>query len=235
MTYLSDPPPQSLPQAERIPPLVNGDHLTQPEFHRRYEAMPPDTRAELIGGIVYMPSPMRTPHGRHGYLVNAVLALYEASTPGVFGAQGVTTILGTDCEPQPDLILCIDSKLGGQAYVNSDDYLVGPPELVIEVAHSTVAIDLGAKRRDYQRSGVQEYLVFCVEDRTLRAFDLPANAALPVPKDGTYLSKAFGGLWINVPAVFQEDAVPLFKTLQLGLASDEHRAFVQRLAAAKKP
>jgi hypothetical protein len=41
-----------------LPPLVNGDHLDQPTFHERHEAMP-DVRAELIGGFVYMSSPQK--------------------------------------------------------------------------------------------------------------------------------------------------------------------------------
>ena len=32
-----------------LPPLKAGQHLDQPTFHERYEAMPPGTRAELIG------------------------------------------------------------------------------------------------------------------------------------------------------------------------------------------
>ena len=43
----------------RIPPLRNGDHLTREEFERRYSAMPELKRAELIEGVVYMPSPVR--------------------------------------------------------------------------------------------------------------------------------------------------------------------------------
>ena len=42
-----------------LPPLVAGQHLDQPTFHERYEAMPPETWAELVGGVVYMPSPVR--------------------------------------------------------------------------------------------------------------------------------------------------------------------------------
>jgi hypothetical protein len=46
-----------------LPPLCNGDHLDQPTFHARYEAMPEHVRAELIGGIVYMASPQKIAHG----------------------------------------------------------------------------------------------------------------------------------------------------------------------------
>jgi hypothetical protein len=38
-----------------IPPLENGDRLTRAEFMRRYAAMP-EVKAELIEGVVYVPS-----------------------------------------------------------------------------------------------------------------------------------------------------------------------------------
>jgi hypothetical protein len=41
--------------------LVEGQRLDQPTFHALYEAMPPGTRAELIDGVVYMPSPALQP------------------------------------------------------------------------------------------------------------------------------------------------------------------------------
>jgi hypothetical protein len=59
--------------AKILPPLVNGQHLDQPAFHERYEAMPPQTRAELVGGVVHMPSPMRLDHGKP---VGSLLAGY---------------------------------------------------------------------------------------------------------------------------------------------------------------
>ncbi len=36
-----------------LPPLEAGQRLDQPTFHERYQAMPPNTRAELVGGVVY--------------------------------------------------------------------------------------------------------------------------------------------------------------------------------------
>jgi hypothetical protein len=35
-----------------LPPLCEGDRLSQPEFHRRYLAMPQGVKAELVEGIV---------------------------------------------------------------------------------------------------------------------------------------------------------------------------------------
>src|SRR5258708_37084286 len=65
-----------------LPPLENGDQLDQPTFHARYEAMPEDCRAELIGGIVYMPSPQRMPHSTAQQLVVRWLDEYSEATPG---------------------------------------------------------------------------------------------------------------------------------------------------------
>jgi hypothetical protein len=43
--------------APSIPPLRNGDRLSRAEFERRYDAMPHLKKAELIEGVVYIPSP----------------------------------------------------------------------------------------------------------------------------------------------------------------------------------
>src|SRR5207244_819999 len=53
--------------ARAVPFLVNGQRMKQPEFHRRYEACPEDEKWELIGGIVYMSSPLRYPHGHYDF------------------------------------------------------------------------------------------------------------------------------------------------------------------------
>lgn len=50
------------PQA--IPPLQAGDFLTRAEFERRYHNHPELKKAELIEGIVYMPSPVNAAY--HG-------------------------------------------------------------------------------------------------------------------------------------------------------------------------
>src|ERR1700757_3569177 len=94
---------------EAIPPLENGDVLTRAEFERRYEAMPNLKKAELIEGVVYVPSPVR--HHAHGHPHTHLigwLAQYEASTPGVQAGDNGTVRLDLDNEPQPDALLFID-------------------------------------------------------------------------------------------------------------------------------
>ena len=76
---LAGPPPRAEP-----PRLEHGDHLSRAEFERRYEARPDIPNAELIEGVVYMPSPARyKKHGRPTRLVNYWLGDYEVATPGV--------------------------------------------------------------------------------------------------------------------------------------------------------
>src|SRR5262245_16645889 len=110
-------------------PLVNGDQMTQPEFHRRYEAHPDKTKFELIGGTVYMASPMRGPHGLYTAELNFVIGHYKAATLGVEVAAGITAILGEKSEPQPDLLLRILTEYGGQSDYDEEQYLTGAPEL----------------------------------------------------------------------------------------------------------
>src|SRR5947199_7650362 len=82
------------PEPRLLPPLVAGQRLDQPTFHERYEAMPPETWAELIGGVVHMPSPLRSDHGATSEDVAGWLFLYRRATPGISGAGNATTKLG---------------------------------------------------------------------------------------------------------------------------------------------
>jgi Uma2 family endonuclease len=213
-----------------LPSLHSGDRLTQAEFHRRYEAYPEDVKFELIGGIVYMASPLKRPHGTYHPELSFVLTLYKAGTPGVEVADNMTTILGEEGEPQPDLMLRLLTECGGQSGYNEDNYLVGAPELVAEVADSSKAIDMGGKRKDYLAAGVQEYLVLCVEDQELHWFHFPSRRKLKPDRNGVWKSRIFPGLWLDGPALLARDAARLGVTAQQGLATPEHAAFARRLA-----
>src|SRR5947207_4910099 len=88
-----------------VPLLVPGQRLKQPEFHRRYEMYPEDVKFELIGGIVYMASPLGFEHGSYPPELTGVFWLYKSRTPGIQVLDNTTTILGEESEPQPDLDL----------------------------------------------------------------------------------------------------------------------------------
>lgn len=212
-----------------IPPLENGDRLDQKTFHERYEAMPPDTRAELIGGIVYMPSPLRTPHGRsHGRIMHWLIE-YEDATPGTEALDNATTILGEESEPQPDGSLII-SPPHGQIRLE-DEYIVGAPELISEIASSTEALDLHRKKDDYELAGVQEYIVVAL--RQMRVFWFIRRGGKfeeMQPLDGILRSQVFPGLWLDPGALLRKDGKRMREVLTMGLASPEHAAFVNKLA-----
>jgi hypothetical protein len=222
--------PRTRKPRKTLPPLHNGDHLSQAEFHRRYQAYPEDVKFELIGGIVYMASPLKRPHGTSHPKLSLVLGLYEAGTPGVEVADNMTAILGKKSEPQPDLMLRLLKGCGGQSDYDADDYLVGAPELVAEVAHSSRAIDLGRKRQDYLAAGVQEYLVLSLEEQQLHWFHFPSRRKLKPDRDGVWKSRVFPGLWLDGPALLARDSAKLLATAQQGLATPEHGAFARRLA-----
>jgi Uma2 family endonuclease len=220
------------PRTKTVPPLENGDQLGQPTFHARYQAMPEDCRAELIGGVVYMPSPQKLPHSKAQRLVVRWLDEYAEATPGTEALLNNTQILGPDSEPEPDACLFITPEHGGTVSVDEDDYLHGAPELIVEVSSSTESIDLHGKKRDYQKAGVREYVVLAL--RTQQVFWFVRQRGkykeVPLPTDGIFRSRVFPGLWLDAEAVLRNDRQRLLAALEQGLATPEHTAFVAKLA-----
>jgi Uma2 family endonuclease len=214
---------------------VAGEHLDQPTFHERYKAMPPETRAELVGGVVYMPSPMRLDHGRESYFVAGWFDRYQRFTPGVEGTDGATVKLDPKGEPQPDLFLFILPEFGGQSGVDSEGYFTGAPELIVEVARSTRHYDLKQKKADYERAGVCEYVVVELDPNRVHWFIRSGKRfkkMRPGP-DGIYRSKIFPGLWLDPESIFSRDRVRRDEVLEQGVQSPEHAAFAAKLAAAR--
>ena len=216
----------------RTSPLENGDHLGAQEFLRRYEAMPEVRKAELIGGVVYMGSPIRfDQHGEPDGLIQGWLCNYSVATPGVRHATNSTTRLGPDDVPQPDGLLCLAPEIGGQARVDAKGYLDGAPELVVEVAASSVSLDAREKRTTYRRAGVREYLLWRVEDDTVDWWLLEDDEYRPLPAqaDATLQSRVFPGLWLAVGALLAGDGQKVMAKLQEGLQSAEHTAFLAEI------
>jgi len=215
-----------------LPPLENGDKLTRPEFERRYDAMPQVKKADLIEGIVYMASPLRfRSHGKPHAYVMGWLATYESATPGVELGDNATVRLDPDNEPQPDACLIIAN--GGQSKISDDDYVEGAPELIVEVAASSVAIDLHEKLKVYRRNQVQEYLVWRVYDGEFDCFELRSGEYIQVESnaDGVICSQVFPGLWLDKSALLTGNLAKVLEVLHQGLASAEHHIFVEKLSA----
>jgi Uma2 family endonuclease len=223
------------PQHRTIPQLENGDKLTRYEFERRYNATPNVKKAELIEGIVYiMPAALLfRSHAQPHSIINGWLFIYRTVTPGVFSAVEPTVRLDLDNEPQPDGVLLIDQAAGGQARVSGDDYIEGAPELVVEIAASSVAIDLHAKKQAYRRNGVKEYMVWQVLDQKLAWFYLEQGEYLELEPDadGIIRSRIFPGLWLAVAELLTGNVQAVVSVLQAGLQSAEHATFVEKLGS----
>jgi hypothetical protein len=228
--------PPTPPGQPSIPPLENGDRLTADEFLRRYDAMPHVKKAELIDGVVYMPTPVRfDSHGEQQADLIGWLVFYRSGTPGTRVGDNSTVRLDLGSVPQPDAVLIIDPALGGQATLSAAGYLTAAPELAAEVSASTVSLDLGAKLDVYRRTGVREYVVWRVLDREVDWFILRGSQYERLgPRDaGILASEVFPGLWLDAAALVRGDIARVLEVVRAGIASPEHAAFVQRLAAGR--
>lgn len=217
-------------RAEDIPPLENGDRLTRREFERRYNAMPGLKKAELIEGVVYMPSPVRIDfHALQHSLVIGWLTVYYAATPNLILGDNATVRLDADNETQPDALLMI--ARGGQARVDEDGYVAGAPECVFEVASTSAAYDLHEKRNVYRRCGVKEYAVWRTRESALDWWRLVDGVYQPLPMDesGLVLSEVFPGLCLNVAALLRGDIAAVLETQRQALLREAHARFVERL------
>jgi Uma2 family endonuclease len=197
--------------------------------------MPELKKAEFIEGVVYMPSPVRVRrHARPHARIITWLGHYEASTPGVEVADNATARLDLDNEPQPDAILYVVPERGGQVRISPDDYVESAPDLVVEVASSSVSFDLNTKLHVYRRSGVGEYIVWRVLDGQFDWFVLRGGAYERLATDarGVLRSERFPGLWLNAEALLQGDLATTLRTLDEGLGTADHAALLARLGGA---
>jgi Uma2 family endonuclease len=210
------------------PSLQNGDRLRSKEFLRRYEAMPEVKKAELIEGIVYMGSPVSAEeHGEPDAFIHTWLGTYAAHTPGVRVFANTTVILDADNTPQPDACLCLNAGRGGRTRISPKKYLMGAPELIVEIAASGASIDLNDKMDAYARNGVGEYLVWRTLEKRFDWFSLENENYVAVRPDGRGLlrSKTFPGLVLDVRALLAMNAPKVLTVLQRALASAAHKSF----------
>jgi Uma2 family endonuclease len=195
--------------------LESGDHLTREEFHRRYAARPDIHKAELIDGVVYVPSPVRSrQHGRpHGFVMGW-LAVYVSLTPDVFLEDNTTVYLDGRVEVQPDA--CLWRVKPGGPRETDDGYLEGAPQLIFEVAASSVSYDLHEKKEAYRRNGVREYVVWRVLDEAIDWFRLRDGEYVLVEPDadGLIESDQFPGLRLHVPSMLANDLTAVLARLR---------------------
>jgi Uma2 family endonuclease len=192
----------------KAPVLDSGDRLTRAEFHRRYLARPDLKRAELIGGVVYLPSPTRyTWHDDQAATMVAWAKTYVAHHSDIRAGGSATIYLDATSEVQPDAFLFRLEPAGPGARQAEDGYLEGAPQLVVEVSASSASYDLHDKKEIYRRNDVREYLVWRVLDDAFDCFRLVDGEYVLVEPDtrGVIESREFPGLRLNVPRLLAGD------------------------------
>jgi len=205
-----------------IPALEQGDRLSRQEFHRRYEAMTNVKKAELIEGVVNMPSPAKLKkHGKPQIAMAGWIVNYAAQHPKTEAADNATVMLDFDNEYQPDLLLRILPEHGGQSRTTADDYVEGAPELAVEIASSSAGYDLHAKKNAYRRNGVREYLVWITRENRIVWWKLVEGEFIEIEPDseGLLKSSAFAGLWLDAEAMIEGDLARVLSRLQDGMRS----------------
>jgi Uma2 family endonuclease len=214
--------------------LERGDYLCRDEFLRRWEAMPDVKRAELIGGIVYMPSPLSVAHGEMTSRVDGWLLHYAVHTAGCAVGSATTWLMQKDA-PQPDVHLRILPEYGGHSQP-SGPFVQGAPELAAEVCLSSTSYDLHQKKELYRSAGVDEYVAVLLSEKEVRwhrLVDGTYQVLGPTPA-GIIQSAIFPGLWLNVPALLNGEMLQVLETLNEGLRSPEHGNFAARLTAQRR-
>ncbi len=216
-----------------VPPLAAGEQLSREEFLRRWEALPELKRAELLEGMVYLPSPMRVSHGSQDLFVHGWITVYVAHTPGCDAGCNATWLMLEDA-PQPDCYLRISPEFGGQSGLEGG-YGKGASELIVEVSLSSASYDLGPKLRLYRSAGVLEYITVLLTEGQVIWRRLVSGNYAPIEPDsrGLLRSVVFPGLWLDPDALVERDGARLLKVLNQGLKSPEHQRFVKELSSRR--
>ena len=180
-----------------------------------------------------MSPPISDIHSGHHDRLHHWLSVYAKATPGVVSRIAPSLRLDNRNEFQPDCLLRIESPKLGRSRLSPDHFIEGAPELVAEIAVSSADYDAHEKREVYERAGVQEYLLWQVLDARCDWWALQEGVFVPLKprSDGVHGSLVFPGLWLDLRALLAGDERRVARTLDRGLRSAEHAAFVRRLSA----
>ncbi len=168
---------------------------TVEDYHRMIEAGILDDRSvELLRGEIIDMSPEGPIHR----FVNNRGAKYLHSVLGhlaeILESHPITLL---DSEPEPDIVAI---RLPDTLYLTRHPY----PEdiyLLVEISQSTLAKDLGVKRKLYAGVGIREYWVIDLQSRVLRVFQNPREDDYKIDRvyrDGVIHPIAFPEIAIEV-------------------------------------
>ena len=166
----------SMPIPDTAEIIVRASHVPGPLqgqwTYAAYAALPDDgNRYEIIDGVLYM-APAPIPEHEHIIaliIARLVVALDDTGLGQVFTSPYVhvgSSVL------RPDVVVVLTAHAG----IIAEKNLIGPPDLVIEVASpSTAAYDrdvVFGKRGAYARAGIPEYWLVDPQQRTIEVLTL---------------------------------------------------------------
>lgn len=127
------------------------ERMTSREFFRR---APEDRKAELIDGVMIVPSPPLDIHERLLiFLIRLLGEFIESYNLGELRGSRTAVELEEDQTYEPDIVFVARDRVG----IVKEDGVFGAPDLIVEIlSASTAPYDRGAKFRAYERAGVGE-------------------------------------------------------------------------------
>ena len=162
-----------------------------------------DQRVQLIGGVIFMESPMNPPHATA--IRKTTKLLDRLFTDGYDVRVQLPLDLGLTSEPHPDLAVVSGSF---------EDYATEHPKtalLVVEVSDTTLDADTHEKASLYATGGIADYWVVDLTTDRVLVFRSPA------PETGS----AFGRNYASVSAYGRDDKLtPLAAPAARILAGD---------------
>jgi len=201
------------------------------EFLSRWEYLPDLKNAELIDGVVYVPSPVSLDHGSRDAQIIWWLSQYAVATPGCKSGNNSTWLM-LDSAPQPDSYLRILPSCGGQSR-DEGKFSAGGPELAVEICLTSTEVDFGPKLTLYQQAAVREYITIQLFGKRIvwRVLQNGVYLSQSALADGILRSHVFPGLWLDVAAFWQDDGAKMSEALNAGLSTPDHQRFVEKLRA----
>jgi len=138
--------------ADRVLAVLPDDRMTVDEF---FDVAPEDRKAELIDGVLIVPSPATTPHERLQVFLLTTLHIFvhQRNLGEVLGSRTALRMGVPYHAYEPDILFVSRER----ADIVQKDGIHGVPDLVVEVlSQSTRTLDEGIKRHTYASAGVRE-------------------------------------------------------------------------------
>lgn len=127
-------------------------------------------KIELVEGIIVRMAPANVPHWVAQRLVFLRLqSVYAAMGPQWMVGQEPTVRLAADTLREPDVAVLLDPDLNAKLFDRTALFLA------VEIADTSLALDLGEKRRNYADAQVPHYWVVDLNKRNVRVFSTPMD------------------------------------------------------------